>query len=389
MTVIIGVDPHKQSHTAVAICSDEREVAKVTVRATCQQTIKLLAWAKPFEKRTWAIELAGGLGYLLAQQLVDAGEYVVDVPPTLASRVRVLGTGRSDKNDPNDALSVAVAALRSDSLRQVETADHAEIMRLLAKRNHDLGRMRARLICRLHNALADLSAGGIAKELYVSDADRLLGSYEPVTPIEHMRHQLARELVDDVRRLDTLIKESHCRIRTAVRASKTSLTEVYGVGPIVACMVIGLTGDVGRFANQDHFAAYAGVAPIEHSSGGRIAHRLSRRGNRKLNNAIHIVALTQIRNPGTNGRIYFERKVAEGKTKREALRSLKRQVSNAIFRQLVLDARQGAREDRRERLIAAWSALHPDGRLLGEVTPGPIRSLRTCALLVTGRFIAP
>ena len=102
-----------------------------------------------------------------------------------------------------------MAALRSDSLRQVETADHAEIMRLLAKRNHDLGRMRARLICRLHNALTDLSPGGIAKELYASDADRLLESYEPVTPIEHMRHQLARELVDDVRRLDTLIKESH------------------------------------------------------------------------------------------------------------------------------------------------------------------------------------
>lgn len=202
MTVIIGVDPHKQSHTAVAICGDEREVAKVTVRATRQQTTKLLAWADPFETRLWAIESAGGLGYLLAQQLVDAGEYVVDVPPTLASRVRVLGTGRSDKNDPNDALSVAVAALRSDSLHQVETADHSEIMRLLAKRNHDLGRMRARLICRLHNALADLSPGGIAKELYATDADQLLESYEPVTPIEHMRHHLACELVDDVRRLE-------------------------------------------------------------------------------------------------------------------------------------------------------------------------------------------
>ena len=184
MTVIIGVDPHKQSHTAVAICGDEREVAKVTVRATRRQTTKLLAWAQPFEERTWAIESAGALGYLLAQQLIDAGEHVVDVPPTLASRVRVLGTGRSDKNDPNDALSVAVAALRSGSLRQVETADHSEIMRLLAKRNHDLGRMRARLICRLHNALADLSPGGMAKELYATDADQLLESYEPVTPIE-------------------------------------------------------------------------------------------------------------------------------------------------------------------------------------------------------------
>ena len=126
MTVIIGVDPHKASHTAVAIGCDEREMAKVTVRATRQQTAKLLSWAEPFAERIWAIESAGGLGYLLAQQLVDAGEQVLDVPPTLASRVRVLGTGRSDKNDPNDARSVAVAALRSDSLRRVETADHSE-----------------------------------------------------------------------------------------------------------------------------------------------------------------------------------------------------------------------------------------------------------------------
>ena len=186
MSVIIGVDPHKASHTAVAIGGDEREVAKVTVRATCQQTAKLLAWAEPFAKRTWAIESAGGLGYLLAQQLVDAGEVVLDVPPTLASRVRVLGTGRSEKNDPNDAFSVAIAALRSMVFAQVERADHSEIMRLLAKRNHDLGRLRAKLICRLHNALADLSPGGIAKELYVSDANRLLESLRAGDP--HRAH---------------------------------------------------------------------------------------------------------------------------------------------------------------------------------------------------------
>ena len=100
MTVIIGVDPHKQSHTAVAIFGEEREVARVTVRATCQQPSKLLAWAEAFGERTWAIESAGGLGYLLAQQLVDAGEHVVDVPPTLASRVRALGTCRWGQERP-------------------------------------------------------------------------------------------------------------------------------------------------------------------------------------------------------------------------------------------------------------------------------------------------
>ena len=182
----------------------------------------------------------------------------------------MLGTGRSEKNDPNDAFSVAIAALRSRGLRTVERADHTEIMRLLAKRNHDLGRLRAKLICRLHNALAELSPGGIAKELYVSDANRLLGSFEPATPIEHMRHQLALELVDDVARLDEQIKESHRRIRTAVRASKTTLTDLFGVGPVLACSVIGYSGDVGRFANRDSYAAYAGIAPVEHSSGGRV-----------------------------------------------------------------------------------------------------------------------
>jgi transposase len=133
MVTIIGIDPHKATHTAVAISGDEHEVAKVTVRATCHQVSKLLSWAEPFEKRTWAIESAGGLGYLLAQQLVEAGEFVLDVAPTLAARVRVLSSGRSDKNDPNDALSIAIAALRSGGLRTVEPANHSEILRLLAK----------------------------------------------------------------------------------------------------------------------------------------------------------------------------------------------------------------------------------------------------------------
>ena len=244
MTVIIGIDPHKATHTAVAIDCDETELATITVRATRRQTDRLLGWAEPFEKRTWAIESAGGLGYLLAQQLVDAGEHVLDVPATLASRVRVLGTGKSDKNDPNDARSVAIAALRAPGLRAVQAADHAEVLRLLAKRNQDIGDLRTKLVCRLHNVIASLSPGGIAKELNASDADSLLGAFEPATPVEQIRHQLALELLDDVRRLDPQLKESHRRIKTAVRASGTSLTEVYGIGPVLACALIGYTGDV-------------------------------------------------------------------------------------------------------------------------------------------------
>ena len=297
MSVIIGVDPHKASHTAVAIGGDEREVAKVTVRATCQQTPKLLAWAEPFAERTWAIESAGGSVTCWPNNSSMPVKWSSTSHPRWPRGSGCSSTGRSEKNDPNDAFSVAIAALRSSGLRTVERADHTEIMRLLAKRNHDLGRLRAKLICRLHNALAELSPGGIAKELYVSDANRLLDSFEPATPIEHMRHQLALELVDDVARLDEQIKESHRRIRTAVRASKTSLTDLFGVGPVLACSLIGYTGDVGRFANRDSFAAYAGIAPVEHSSGGRVFHRLSLRGHRRLNNAIHMVAICQIRQP--------------------------------------------------------------------------------------------
>ena len=343
MQVIIGVDPHKASHTAVAIGDNERELGTVKVRATRRQLPQLLSWAEPFEKRTWAIESASGLGYLLAQQLVAAGETVVDVPATLASRARLLSAGRSNKNDPNDALSVAVAALRAPALRSVEPADHAEVLRLLAKRNTDIGNHRTRVVCRLHALLVELAPGGIAKELNVSDGVALLARVQPANAVERARHELALELLDDVRRLDVQLKESHRRIRAAVRASSTTLTDLFGVGPILACALIGYTGDVRRFRNRDQFAAYNGTAPVEMSSGGRVVHRLSQRGNRKLNHAIHLVAICQIRQPHSDGRAYFDRKVAEGKTKKEALRSLKRHVSNAVYRQLVIDARNAGR----------------------------------------------
>src|SRR4029450_5131259 len=146
---------------------------------------------------TWAIESAAGLGYLLAQQLVDAGETVLDVPATLASRVRVLGTGRSDKNDPNDALSVAIAALRTPGLHAVRGADHSEVLRLLAKRNIDIGNHRTRVVCRLHNTMMELAPGGLAKELNASDAVALLAAIEPATPVGRTRHDLARQLPAD------------------------------------------------------------------------------------------------------------------------------------------------------------------------------------------------
>jgi transposase len=339
MSVIIGVDPHKGSHTAVAIGGDEARLATVKVRATRHQVDQLLAWAARFEERTWAIESAGGLGYLLAQQLVGAGERVLDVPATLAARVRVLGTGRSNKNDPNDALSVAVAALRAPRLSPVARADHAGVLRLLAKRNNELGRARNKTACRLHALLAELVPGGIPNEINAANAERMLAGVQPHSQVEHTRHALALEHLDDLRRLDAQMRVSKARIAEAIAASGTSLTELFGVGPVVAAMLIGYTGDVARFRNRDHFAAYTGAAPIEMSSGGRITHRLSRRGNRQLNHALHIAAITQIRFAHSPGRAFFERKVVERKNKKEAVRALKRRIADAVYRHLLIDAR--------------------------------------------------
>ena len=280
------------------------------------------------------------MGYLLSQQLVAAGETVLDVPATLASRVRVLSTGQSTKTDANDAHSVAVAALRAPSLAQVHPADHTTVCRLLAKHHNDLARWRNKLCCRLHALVGELVPGGIDKEVVVNQARSLLDDLQPDDVAAVERHRQAVELVEEIAHLDVVMRDSRARIITAVEASGTTLREVFGVGPIVACMLIGYSGDPTRFTTASRYAAYTGTAPIEFSSGGRVTHRLSRRGNRRLNHALHIAAITQIRYPHSPGRRYYERKLAEGKTPREAVRALKRRLSDVVWRHLVVDARR-------------------------------------------------
>lgn len=340
MEVMIGVDPHKASHHVFAVDDGEAELAQLSVRACREQVSRLLAWAEPFPRRTWAVEGSDGMGYLLSQQLVAAGERVVDVPATLAARTRVLGSGRSNKTDPNDARSVALTALRHTDLREVHPVGHAEVLRLLAKRNTDIGDRRTQVVCRLHSLLVELAPGGIAKEINASDVDTFLEQLTPATPVEQTRYDLAVDLLAEIRSLDAQLKMSHKRIRSAVAASSTTVTDLFGIGPIIAAMVIGYTGDINRFHDRDRYAAYNGTAPVEFSSGGRTVHRASTRGNRQLNHALHMAAICQLRQPHSAGRAYVDRKVAEGKTKREAIRALKRQISNAVYRQLLADARR-------------------------------------------------
>ena len=338
MVTTIGIDPHKATHTAVAIDETEQVVGELTVPADRYQTNRLVEWASHLDGdgRLWAVEAAGGLGYLLSQQLITRGEQVVDVPAMLASRVRVLGSGKSDKNDPNDARSVAIAALRQPSLTRVRREDHAQVLRMLSKRHHELTSLRTQAVCRLHAVLMQLRPGGIPKRLSTIKATRMLQGIRTLDPVGEQRRLMARTHLGDIRRLDREIKANKTLIRQAVAASGTTVTDVYGVGPIVAAFLIGYTGDPTRFATPDHYAAYNGTAPIEVSSGGKTRHRLSMRGNRKLNHAIHMAAVTQIRFQ-TPGRVYYDKKLAEGKTKKEALRALKRRISDAVYQRLQAD----------------------------------------------------
>jgi len=339
MVTTIGIDPHKATHTAVAIDDEETVLAEFTIRADKNQTTKLLEWAGSVngDARVWAVEAATGLGHLLSQQLIAAGEMVVDVPPVLASRIRVLSSGKSNKNDENDARSVAIAALRRDGLAEVKREDEAAILRMLAKRHRELTALRTQAVCRLHAILAVLRPGGMGHRLSAKQASRMLGGIRGLDAVGEQRRQMAREHIADIRRLDRDLEAIKARIRTAVTAADTRVTDIYGIGPVVAAFLIGYTPPIERFDTADRYAAYNGTAPIEVSSGGKVRHRLSRRGNRTLNHAIHTAAITQISHH-TEGRVYYDKKLDEGKTNKEALRALKRRISNAVYRQLRADA---------------------------------------------------
>ena len=357
--VMIGVDPHKATHTAVVIGPAEEPLGEVRVRASASQAEKLVAWAADWPERTWALEGAAGLGRLLAQQLVAAGERVLDVQPKLASRVRLLQAGDTNKNDPNDALSAAVAALRSKTARPVMAEDDPAVLKVWSKRHRDLARLRNQVACRLHAVLCDLVPGGISKEISAAQAARILEQASPSGAADRARAELAAEFPGDMRRLDTQLRGTRKKLAAAVRASGTTLTEVFGVGPVIASTITGDIADVSRFPGRGHFAAYNGTAPVEVSSGNRKIHRLSLRGNR-VNHAIHMAAITQIRHRHSEGRAYYEKKLAGGKTHKEALRSLKRRISDAIYARLQADARRaGQRPARRAREGNRGTALTP------------------------------
>jgi transposase len=252
---------------------------------------------------------------------------VLDVPPKLTARVRLLDSGQINKTDENDARAVAIAALRARELPQLTVEDQTIVMRVWARRYHDLGRLRTQAVCRLHTVLCELVPGGVRTQLRTSQAIAVVDGIVAESPVAQAKLELAHDLVADLQRIDAQRREVKRRVARAVAAAPTSITDVYGVGPIVAATVLGYVRDIRRFPSRDRFASFTGTAPIEVSSGDRKIYRLSRRGNRQLNHAIHIAAVTQIRNRHTAGRAYYDRKVRhEALDVRVEVRVLRRPV---------------------------------------------------------------
>jgi transposase len=344
MKVLIGVDPHKAS---VAVAVVDEAGGELVERASFPQSRAglraLERWAKRFPERRWAMENAGGLGRHLVGRLAAAGESVVDVPPKLSARVRVLSTGNARKNDGLDALATALAASRNERLAAVDPEVGSEVLRLLSERREDLVAERTRALNRLHGLLRDLVPGGVAGTLSATRAARIVRGIRAQGASARLRRRLASEVLRDVRTLDRKIADLNGRIEAEVEASGTTLTEIYGIGPILAARIIGTVGNVARFPTKAHFASYTGTAPVEVSSGGIVRHRLSRGGDRQLNHALHMIAICQITRD-TEGGAYYRKKIAEGKSRKEALRCLKRRVCDAVFKSLVADSQAAPRE---------------------------------------------
>ncbi len=339
--VIIGVDPHKLSATIEVV--DEHEKLLGSGRFTTDQAgyTAMRTYAKSWPDRVWAVEGANGAGRPLAQRLLEAGEHVVDVPAKLAARVRLFDTGHNRKTDARDAHSIAIVAVRTDSLRVLKTDGELEALRMLTDRREALTRRRVQTVNRLQALLAELLPGQAKRDITTGQAKAMLATVRPRDIAGKTRRRIAAEELADLLVVEAKIKTATAELKAMVLARDSRLMDLHGVGPVVAARILADVGDVTRFADRNRFASWTGTAPLDASSGEQNRHRLSRAGNRRMNHMIHIAAVTQIR-LDTDGRTYYRRKRADGKKPMEAMRCLKRRISDTVYRQLVADAERAA-----------------------------------------------
>ncbi len=336
---IIGVDPHKMSVTIEVVDTHERLLGSGRFETTNAGYAAMQRYVKQWPDRLWAVEGANGAGRPLAQRLVAAGEQVVDVPAKLAARVRLFDTGHNRKTDALDAHSIAVVAVRTEGLRVLVEDGELEALRMLTDRRDELAHQRVQTVNRLQRLLSELLPGQRKRDLSAAQAKAMLVTVRPRDICGKTRRRMAAEEIADLVAVDAKLKKIKAELKAAVTARGSHLMDIYGIGPAGAARVLADVGDVARFADRNRFASWTGTAPLDASSGEQARHRLSRAGNRRMNHVLHVAAIVQIRHD-TKGRAYYRRKLAAGKTPMEALRCLKRRLSDVVYRQLIADAQQ-------------------------------------------------
>ena len=336
--MIVGVDPHKRSVTLEVVDEDGKVAATGRFGTETRDYRAMLAYVRrQWPDHRWAVEGAQGVGRPLAQRLLADGETVVDVPARLSARVRVFDTGNARKTDPVDAHAVAMAALRAPTLKVLTFDEELVALRLLADRRDELSALRVQTVNRLHRLFAELIPGGAPRNLSATKAKALLAGVRPRTLVGRTTRRMAVEELADLVRVDTKLKALNRELKAAVLARGSHLMDLHGIGPAGAARILADVGDIARFPDRDHFASWTGTAPLDASSGEHIRHRLSRAGNRRMNHVLYVAAISQIRQD-SEGRRYYRRKLQEAKTSKEALRCLKRRLSDLVYRQLRADA---------------------------------------------------
>jgi transposase len=315
-------------------------------------------------------------GHRPAYRQPAAGRWgaVVDVPPKLSARARVFATGQGRKTDATDAHSIALVGTRMAGLRPVVNDEHLALLRILVDRRRSLGEDHTRMVSQLHPLLLELIPGGAKKSLSAAQAKALLATVRPRDVVGKARRRVAAELIADLERVYRRSKEADKEPRAMVASTGTTLMDLHGIGPSGAARLLVEVGEITRFANRAHFASWNGTAPIDASSGDQVRHRLSRAGNRQINRVLHIMATVQLRNP-TEGRAYFDRKKASGKTSMEAMRALKRRLSDIVYRQMVNDtitaAATGPGGHRGTSTNSSVASSHPHAGSSEKSLPGP------------------
>ena len=381
--VVIGMDPHKRSVTVEVMKADEQIVGHGRFGTDVAGFAELVGFAGQWPDRVWAIEGCEGIGRHVAQRLLAVGEQVVDVPAKLSARMRMFATGQGRKTDDTDAHSIALVGVRISGLQPVVSDDQLEILRVLVDRRRRIGQEHVTKICQLHQLLLEIVPGGAKKDLSAAQARKILAGVRPASEVGKLRKRVALELVVDLERIYARKKQANKELITLLKTTGTGLLDVHGIGPTGAARLLVEVGNITRFPNRGHFASWTGTAPIDVSSGDRQHHRLSRGGNRQINMVLHMMAVVQLRSH-TEGRAYYDRKRAAGKSPNEAMRCLKRRLSDIVYRALLDDyvatKATGPGGHRGATLTSSAAGSHPHTSTSEKSLPGPVTTKPTTAL---------